>query len=94
MFTLQAQEQPLGHFFMGFLIGSALGALAGIFFAPKAGNKLRSDIRNKGNEIIKNSKDIYGDAGKKAKEIIKDAKQRAEALNKKPITSLDSHKKV
>ena len=45
-------EKPQGHFFMGFLISGFLGALAGILFAPKSGKELRSDIKEKGSEVL------------------------------------------
>ena len=70
------------HFFMGFLIGGALGALAGILFAPKSGKKLRSDIREKGREILNDGKEIYADANTKAKEIIGEVKHQAKELKK------------
>jgi len=69
-------EKPQGHFFMGLLIGGALGALAGIFFAPKSGKELRSDIKEKGSEVLKDAKEIYADASTKAKEIIEEAKHQ------------------
>ena len=75
-------EKPQGHFFMGLLIGGALGALAGIFFAPKSGKELRSDIKDKGNEFLKDTKKIYADAGTKAKDIIEEVKHQAKELKK------------
>ena len=75
-------EKPQGHFFMGLLIGGALGALAGIFFAPKSGKELRSDIKEKGNEFLKDTKKIYADAGTKAKDIIEEVKHQAKELKK------------
>jgi hypothetical protein len=75
-------ENLRGHIFMGFLLGSILGGLAGIFFAPKSGKALRSDIKEKSNTILKDAKEIYADAGTKAKEIIEDAKHRAGELKK------------
>ena len=51
-------------------MGSVLGALAGIFFAPKSGKELRSDIKDKGSEVLKDAKKIYADASAKVKEII------------------------
>jgi len=53
-------ENQQGHFFMGFLIGGVLGVLAGIFLAPKSGKELRSDIKEKGSEVLKDAKEIYG----------------------------------
>jgi gas vesicle protein len=71
-----------GSFLTGLLIGGALGALAGILFAPKAGKELRADIKDKSDEILKDAKGIYDDASSKAKTIIDEAKQRAAELKK------------
>jgi len=76
-------EDQRGQFFIGFLMGSVLGALAGIFFAPKSGKELRSDnIKEKGSEVLKDAKEIYADATAKAKEIIDEAKHQAQELKK------------
>jgi gas vesicle protein len=79
---MEENEKPQCHFCMGLLIGGALGALAGIFFAPKSGKELRSDIKEKGNEVLKDATGVYADAGKKAKKIIEEAKHQAEELKK------------
>jgi len=75
-------EKTLGHLLVGILIGSALGALAGIFFAPKSGRELRSDIRAKRNALLKDAKDIYDDASTKATRIIEEATHLAMELKK------------
>ncbi len=79
---MEEHEKPQCHFCTGFLIGGVLGALAGIFFAPKSGKELRSDIREKGSEILKDATEIYADAGTKAKAIIEEAKHQAGELKK------------
>jgi len=76
------QEKPQCSFCMGLLIGGALGALAGIFFAPKSGKELRNDIKDKGNEVLKDAKKIYAGAGTKTKEIIENTKYQANELKK------------
>jgi gas vesicle protein len=81
-FNMAEHENQQGHFFMGFLIGGVLGALAGIFLAPKSGKELRSDIKEKGSEVLKDAKEIYADASTKAKAIIDEAKHRAGELKK------------
>ena len=79
---MEEYEKTKVHFFKGLLIGGALGALAGIFFAPKSGKELRSDIKEKGSEVLKDIKEIYADAGTKAKEIIGGVKHQAKDLKK------------
>ena len=46
------------NFLVGFLFGSILGALAGMFFAPKSGKELRSKIKEKGTEVLKEAEEI------------------------------------
>ena len=79
---MEEHENPQCRFCKGLLIGGALGALAGIFFAPKSGKELRSDIKDKGNEVLKDAKKIYASAGTKTKEIIEEAKYQANDLKK------------
>ncbi len=76
------QEKHMDHLFVGLLIGGALGALAGILFAPKPGKQLRSEIKEKGNSILKDAMDIYDEANMKAKEIIEEARHQAAELKK------------
>jgi gas vesicle protein len=88
-------DNQQGYFFMGFLIGGALGALAGIFFAPKSGKDLRSDIKDKGSEVIKDGKEIYADASTRAKEIIEEAKHQAKEIKKEADRYLsEAHQKA
>jgi gas vesicle protein len=81
-FNMEENEKQQGHFFMGFLIGSVLGALSGLLFAPKPGKDLRAEIKEKGSEVLKDGKEIYSDASAKAKEIIEEAKHQAKELKK------------
>jgi len=85
---MEEHEKAPCHFFTGFLIGGVLGALAGIFYAPKSGKELRSDIREKGSEILKDAKEIYSDAHKKANEIIAEARHQAGEMKKEAESHL------
>ena len=79
---MEEQGKSQFHFFKGLLIGGALGALAGILFAPKSGKKLRSDIKEKGRELLNDGQEIYDDASTKAKEIYREVKHQAKELKK------------
>jgi gas vesicle protein len=80
--NMAEQEEPQCHFLAGLLIGGVLGALAGIFFAPKSGKELRSDIKEKGSEVLKDAKEIYADASTKAKDLIDEIKHQVQELKK------------
>ncbi len=79
---MEEQEKPQCHFCLGLLIGGALGALAGILFAAKSGKELRSDIKAKVSEVVKDAEDIYADSSTKAKAIFEEAKHQAKELKK------------
>jgi len=71
-----------GRLLKGICIGSALGALAGILFAPKSGKELRSDIMEKGSEVFGEGVDFYSDTRKRAKKVLKEARYQARKLRK------------
>jgi len=75
-------ERDWGNFLKGVVIRVFLGALAGILFAPKSGKELRSDIKEKGSEVLMEEKEMYADAGTKGKEIVEEAKHQAGELKK------------
>jgi gas vesicle protein len=79
-FNMEEHEKPQCHFFTGLLIGGVLGLLAGIFFAPESGKKLRSDIKEKSSEFLKDVKEIYDDSSTKAKDIIEEAEGTGEKI--------------
>jgi gas vesicle protein len=56
--------------------------LAGIFFASESGKELRSDIKEKGSEGLRDARGIYADAIQKAEESIEEAKHQTEELKK------------
>ncbi len=75
-------ESDWSPFLRGLMIGSFLGALAGVLFAPKPGKELRAEIKAKGDEVLKDAQEIYDEASRKAKEIIDEGKKRADELKR------------
>jgi gas vesicle protein len=75
-------KKTQSHLIMGLFIGSAMGALAGILFAPKSGKELRSDIKEKGSKVLKDGREICSNAGTKTKEIIQEARHQMNRLVK------------
>ncbi len=46
------------NLFKGLIFGVLIGGLAGIFFASKSGEQLRSKIKEKGAEVLKEAEEI------------------------------------
>jgi len=65
---------------IGLLIGGAIGAIAGLLFAPKSGRELRQDIKNKSDEYLDDAERYVADARTKAKYLINEGKKRSERL--------------
>ncbi len=92
---MSEHEKHPSHFAMFFLMGGVLGALAGIFFAPKSGKRLRADLRSKGSNAVDDTKEMYADVSTKAKDIIEDAEHQAEVLKQEAESYLaEARKKV
>ncbi len=47
------------NIFKGLLIGSLVGAAAGIVFASKSGKELRSDIKEESEKVLRETKQFY-----------------------------------
>ena len=77
-------------FLMGLLFGSILGALAGIFFAPKSGKQLRSKIKEKGTEVLKDAEEIY----EEATAVLDDVQHHAEELKRDLVKVRQKAKEV
>ncbi len=62
------------NMFKGLLIGSLVGAVAGIVFAPKSGRELRSDIRGEGEKAMRETKRVYSGVRARADVMFENAK--------------------
>lgn len=55
----QREERHWGAFFMGLLIGAALGAVAAMLTTPKRGSEMRRELGAKADEIASRAKDEW-----------------------------------
>ena len=62
------------NLFKSLVVGSLVGAVAGIVFAPKSGRELRSDIREEGENAIRETKRFYSGTRAKADGVFESAK--------------------
>jgi len=71
---MEATKRDSKNLFKGLLIGSLVGAAAGIVLAPKPGRELRSDIKGKGEKVIQDTKQFYSDFRAKADNMFENTK--------------------
>ncbi len=67
-----------GGTLLGFIIGAAVGAIAGLLLAPKPGKELRGDIKEFSDKMAEDAKSEYVKMSAKAKDLGDRAKNFAE----------------
>ena len=66
--------------FGAFLCGAALGALAGIYFAPKSGKEMREDLSDQWNEGARRARRASDKVTRRAQEIAGQVQQSVSDL--------------
>ncbi|MCL2451671.1 YtxH domain-containing protein [Candidatus Saccharibacteria bacterium] len=64
-----------GKFFLGAVIGGAIGAVAGLLSAPKSGKETRADLKKKADEAKEFAGEKTKEAKKAARKVVKKAKK-------------------
>jgi gas vesicle protein len=73
-------NESKSSFVVGLLAGGVIGAIVALLYAPKPGKELRSDIRNKTNDVSENADEYISAARNKAVDIINEGKKKSEGL--------------
>lgn len=66
---------------IGSAIAGAVGYLAGVLTAPKAGKQTRKDIASKAGEVVNDAEDQLQDLNDELKDMIKNTKSKTVALS-------------
>jgi gas vesicle protein len=82
-----------GKIVLGTLAGFAIGAIAGILFAPKKGSKTRKQIMNKGNDYVDDLKSKFDEFSDSVTEKFRRSKKDAENLAEKGKAKYNDAKK-
>jgi gas vesicle protein len=64
---------PMGGFFLGILVGAALGGVAALLLAPKAGIETREMVRNRFNQM----KDVVRSGAQDMKQTAQEMREQA-----------------
>ena len=73
-------ENGTGHpFLFGLICGAALGALAGLLFAPKPGAELRGDVTDSARRLRRKAGEMYGEASTVVSDVAAKSRRAFEA---------------
>jgi gas vesicle protein len=76
----QEQDGMAKGLIVGFIAGSIVGAAIALLYAPKPGQELRADIKEKAGDLIDDAQVFIDKARSNASDIINDGKRKAETL--------------
>lgn len=80
-----------GNTLLAFVAGAAIGAIAGILYAPEKGSKTREDLKNGFDDLKNNWQDKLGNAADDLNNKFSDAKFDLEESYESVVSNL-SHK--
>ena len=69
-----------GKFLAGFIIGGAVGALAGLLLAPKTGEETREMIAKTSSELYGKTEDSLKEIKEKAEVVVEDLQKKGDEL--------------
>lgn len=83
---------------IGFLAGSAVGAVLALLYAPKSGKEFRADLKQRTGDLLEDAERYARSAKERATEVMSDAKRRSDQLitdaQKKASTLMDDADKL
>ena len=82
-----------GKVVLGTLAGLAIGAIAGILFAPEKGSTTRQQILDKGDDYVEKLKSKYDEFCQTLADKLEKTKREAEGFAQKGMEKLDEAKK-
>ena len=81
-------------FLAGFIVGGAIGAIAGVLLAPKSGEETRALIADGAKDAVRRADETVKEIQSKADDVVSDMQKRVMKLKKKSKTLLINKKKL
>ena len=81
-----------GKFLAGFLVGGAIGAVAGILLAPKSGEETRAMLADGAKDALKRADDTVKQIQSKADDVVSDMQKKGEEIKEKLQDLIDKQK--
>jgi gas vesicle protein len=72
-----------GKFIAGFIVGGAIGAIAGILLAPKSGEETRELLSNSAKDMIKKADETAKQIQSKADDAVSELQKKGEEIKGK-----------
>lgn len=81
-----------GKFLAGFIVGGALGALAGVLLAPQSGEETRELLADTSKEVSTKTNKTVKDIQEKADVVVSELQQKSDEIMEKIQTLINKQK--
>lgn len=89
-----SDNDTLGAFMAGFVVGGLAGAAAAFLLAPQSGEETRARIQQQGIELQARAQETLGEARKKADELITEAKEQGKVVLQEQKAKMEEGRKI
>ena len=79
-------------FLAGFIVGGAIGAIAGILLAPKSGEETRAMLADGAKEAMKRADETVKEIQSKADDVVSDMQKKGDELRDKLQSLINQQK--
>lgn len=81
-----------GKFLTGFIVGGALGALAGVLLAPQSGEDTRDLLTDASKDVVKKTDKTVKEIQEKADVVVSDLQKKSDEIMEKIQTLINKQK--
>ena len=81
-------------FLAGFLVGGALGAVAGILLAPKSGEETRQLIADTSKDVLRRADETVKEIQSKADDVVSDMQKKGDEIKEKLQNLINQQKEA
>lgn len=81
-----------GKFLAGFLVGGALGAVAGVLLAPQSGEETRELLSDASKDVVSKTDRTVKDIQDKADTVVSELQQKSDEIMEKIQTLINKQK--
>ncbi len=82
----------VGKFLAGFVVGGALGALAGVLLAPQSGEETRDLLNDASKDVVKKTDKTVKEIQDKADTVVSDLQKKSDEVMEKIQALLNKQK--
>lgn len=82
-----------GKFLAGFIVGGALGAIAGVLLAPQSGEETREMLNDTSKEVVKKTDKTVKEIQDKADTVVSDLQKKSDEIMDKIQSLINKQKK-